>query len=88
MNNYLISFDLKAVGRNYKPIYDYMATYGDSIKPLQTVYLVRSSKTAGQIRDDLQKLVDGNDLVLVVGITTNSWATLRLPKTTEWLHSH
>lgn len=88
MNLYLISFDLKAPGRNYQPVYDYIATFGDTIKPLQTVYLVKTYKTATQVRNDLNAIVDNNDQVLVITISTTAWATYNLPNTTNWLHAH
>ncbi len=88
MNTYLISFDLVAPGRNYQPVYDYLATFTDSMKPLQTVYLVQTTKSAKQIRDDLMGKVDGNDKVLVIQVSTTVWATYNLPKTSKWLENH
>jgi hypothetical protein len=65
-----------------------METFSISMKPLQTVYLVRTSKTAGQIRDDLLSRVDTNDKVLVVQVTTADWATYNLPNTAKWLEKY
>jgi len=87
MNTYLITFDLVAPGRNYQPVYDYMATFADSMKPLQTVYLVSTSKTAATIRTELKTHIDENDKILVVQ-HSGGWATSNLPKTTVWLQNH
>lgn len=88
MNTYLISYDLQAPGRNYQPVYDYMATFTDSMKPLQTVYLVKTSRTATEIGNALSSIVDSNDKVLVIAISTSDWATYNLPNTTKWLNTH
>ena len=88
MNSYLISYDLIAPGRNYQPVYDYMKGFSDHMKPLQTVYLVYTSKSAKQIRDDLRTLVDANDKIIVIQISTTTWATYNLPNTSKWLESH
>ena len=88
MNTLLISYDLVAPGRNYQPVYDYMEGFSDRMKPLQTVYLVQTSKSAKQVRDDLQNLVDANDKVLVIQASTTVWATYNLPNTAKWLEKH
>ena len=88
MNTYLVSYDLVAPGRNYQPVYDYMKSYGDHMKPLQTVYLLYTSKSATDIRNDLKALVDGNDKVLVVLLNTTAWATYNLPNSATWLQNH
>jgi enoyl reductase-like protein len=88
MNSYLISFDLVSPGRNYQPVYDYMEKYTDRMKPLQTVYLIQSARSAEDILNDLQKLVDSNDKVLVININTKVWATYNLPNTAKWLNNH
>jgi hypothetical protein len=88
MSTYLISYDLSAPGRNYQPVYDYMQNFSDRMKPLQTVYLVHTSESAGTIRDELKGLVDSNDKVLVVEVDTLSWGTFNLPNTAKWLKEH
>lgn len=88
MNTYLVSYDLSAPGRDYQPVYDYMKKFTDRVKPLQTVYLVYTSKSASTIRDELKALVDGNDKILVVELNTSAWATSNLPTTATWLKEH
>jgi hypothetical protein len=49
--------------------------------------LVRTNKTAGQVRDDLKRLVDQSDEVATFDVTGDSWATNFSDKRTEWLHN-
>jgi hypothetical protein len=88
MNTLLISFDLINPGRNYQPVYDYIDKYTDRMKPLQTVYLIHTSKTAEAVRNDLKAIVDSNDKVLVISVSTKVWATYNLPNTATWLNKH
>lgn len=88
MNTLLISFDLVSPGRNYQPVYDYLEKYADRMKPLQTVYLIHTSKTAEAVLDDLTAIVDNNDKVLVIGVSTKVWGTYNLPNTATWLNKH
>lgn len=84
---YLISYDL-INQKSYQAIYDYMSGYNDKNKPLETVYLVHTSKSAAQIRDDLKKITDSDDKVLVIKINTSIWASFNLAKTAQWLNQH
>lgn len=88
MNTFIISFDLISPGQDYQAVYDYIERYNDWIKPLQTFYLVHTSKSAGDIRDEIKSITDSNDKTIVIKVNTSSWATHKLPKTAEWLNKH
>jgi hypothetical protein len=87
MRKILVSYDLMAPGKNYQPVYDYLESYTSWIKPLRSVYLLQTAKSVRAIRDDLKRLVDGNDKILAVDITYSGWATYNLPKASKWLRS-
>ena len=61
----LVTYDLKAPGRNYNPVHDYLKKY-THCKKLESVWLLDTTKTTTQIRDDLQALVDSNDVLFVI----------------------
>jgi len=88
MNNLLVSYDLMRPGKNYQPVYDYLESFSDRVKPLQSVYLIRTAKTAVQVRDELIAKVDSNDKILVIRIDTSMWGTFNLPNTAKWLKTH
>ncbi len=70
----LVTYDLKAPGRNYQPVYDYLKQF-TYCKSLESVWLLDTTTTPGQIRNALSSIVDANDTTFVVQITQNwgSW---------------
>lgn len=87
MKTYLISYDL--IKPESLPEYIRLintiksATYW--AKPLKSVWLVKTTLTSAQIRDELRKVTDANDKILVIEVT-NNWASFNLPKeVTDWM---
>ena len=89
MATYLISYDLVGPNRDYAAVTEHIrSVYGTRAKPLESVWLVVTDKSAGEIRDALQEHVDGNDKILVVHLA-KGWGTRRIPKTTtDWMRKH
>ena len=75
MSVYIVTYDLKSPGRNYQPIYDYLKRF-KNCHGLESVWLIDTAIDSSQIRDDLQKLVDSNDVIFVVELKQH-WASLR-----------
>jgi CRISPR/Cas system-associated endoribonuclease Cas2 len=73
MSVFLITYDLKSPGQNYQSVYDYLKKY-NYCKGLESVWLIDTTKTATQIRDDLMKITDTNDEIFVVKIT-RTWGS-------------
>lgn len=71
----LVTYDLKAPGRNYQPVWDYLETF-DHCKGLESVWLLDTTESAATVRDELTTKVDGNDKIFVVKLQ-KSWAALR-----------
>lgn len=68
----LVTYDLRQPGRNYQPVYNYLEQF-IHCKGLESVYLLDTPTDPVRIRDDLVKLVDGNDVVFVTPIA-HGWA--------------
>ncbi len=85
---YMVSYDLRAPGRNYQPLYDDLKSV-DSVRALESVWLIDVAQTASQVRDALLKHLDANDGVLVLNIPVGSgWAySDLLPRAGTWLKS-
>lgn len=88
MKKILVSYDLKAPGKDYKKVYTYFESFSDRIKPLESVYILFTNKTPSEIIDDLITLVDTNDRLLAVDISSSDWSTYKLPKTAERLNKN
>lgn len=85
MPSYMVSYDLRAPGRNYQPLYDAL-TNAKAVKALQSLWFLDDPKPSTQVRDILRGLVDANDGILVIEITNSNWATVQLlPGAVDWL---
>ena len=83
-----INYDLRKPGRSYEPVYDYIKSHDGYAHPLESLWLVRTTKTAATIRDELMKLVDSNDKVATFDVTGDAWATNFSDTHTEWMKNH
>ena len=84
MKYYLISYDLRSQGQNYSALYDEIKAYGDFKHPMESTWIIRvpDSISHVSVRDKLQSKMDSNDSVLVVDISSSTYAGY-LP-TTFW----
>ena len=85
MSVFVVSYDLKAPGRNYDRLYEALKKFAYA-RPLESFWLIESNGTAGSIRDTLKQHVDANDKIVVIEFTQNAgWATLNISKPVmEW----
>lgn len=91
MNTILISYDLVGpeTAADYTKITTYIkkATYW--AKPLESVWFLKTNKSASDVRDDLKQITDSNDEILVLNVTGDAWATAHISSTvTEWMKNH
>jgi hypothetical protein len=64
-----INYDLKKPGRNYDGLYEAIKSCGEWWHYLGSTWLVDTNLTIEQVWGRLAEHVDGNDRVLVIGIT-------------------
>lgn len=91
MNTFLISYDLgspesrsdyTSISKHIKNLYDNWA------HPLQSVWIIKSEKDAGEVRNDIKSVLDLNDKLLVVELT-NNWGTYNILKeVTDWMKNN
>ena len=79
----LVTYDLRQPGRNYQPVYDYLKRF-TYCKGMESVWLLDTSTSTTQIRDDLQRLIDANDRVFAVRIT-REWGSVNY-QCGDWLN--
>ena len=79
-----INYDLKKPGKDYQPVYRYIKGH-PSTRLLDSCWLIRTSKSVSQVRDELTVLVDGNDEVAVFDVTGVAWAPNFRDDATSWL---
>lgn len=88
MTTYIVTYDLRKPGRNYEPVYDYLKTFTRWGKITESCWaVVTTTKTAVNIRDDLNRLTDTNDRIFVIksGVEA-AWRNTKCDS--EWLKTN
>ena len=79
MTTYMIGYDLNRPGQNYNNLIEAIKTYSNKTYSnwwhcLDSTWLIKSDKTATQIRDHLQQHIDSSDELLVANMSgTAAW---------------
>ena len=86
MNVRIISYDLRKPGRDYSSLYGSIKFIGTAqCRPLESVWLVRTSLTNAEVRDRILSHLDASD-GLLVGTMGSDWASLGIdPQAVQWL---
>lgn len=79
MSLYFLDYDLRAPGRNYKPLYDELARFGAHRMLQSSWFFKRTGTNAVHLRDHFKQFIDSNDGLWVaeVASTGSAWATYR-----------
>lgn len=87
MNTYLISYDLIRPGKDYTHLIAHIKSYTWA-HPLESVWLIKSTLTAEQVRNAARSHMDANDKILVIDITSRATAWANLPQdVSTWIHN-
>ncbi|MXS74720.1 hypothetical protein CSIV_04280 [Microbacterium sp. CSI-V] len=79
MPSYIVTYDLRAPGRDYQPLYAYLNSLPYAVRPLESVWLVETTLSPFELRDALAKVADANDGILVVhACTPAAWTHLNV----------
>lgn len=93
MTLYLVSYDLRKerTSADYQLIHNRLRAFATFCWPLESVWIIQSDATAGQILDHLIKSagVDDNDGFIVLGLTGNAdWRRVKDATTAQWLRDY
>lgn len=66
MTCYIISYDLRAPGRNYEQLYAAIRSYEKWAHINDSLWAIVTSSSAVGIRDNLTRFVDANDRLFVI----------------------
>jgi len=84
-----VNYDLNKTGQNYDALITYLKSHQTWAKPLKSSFFVKTTLTAGALREGAQKYIDSNDDLIVVDVTGRSWSSWGLPKeVTDWLYTN
>lgn len=91
MKTFLISYDLGVpeTHSSYVVLSNYLKSlYVNWARPVKSVWIIKSDKGAGQIRDDIKLALDANDKLIVVEMSGN-WGTFNVSKeVTDWMKNN
>lgn len=69
MRVYIISYDLKGLGKDYSQLYDAIRRLGDCQHPLESVWVVATdSYDQNSIYSELKPAMEQNDLLLILEV--------------------
>jgi len=66
MNTYSVAYDLFKPGQNYDGLIAAIKKLGPAIRILRSHWVVRSTKSATQVRDTLKSHIDSGDKLIVI----------------------
>lgn len=88
MSVYAVSYDLHDPGQDYEDLHEAIKDFGSWWHHLESTWLVDTTSSASDIRDDLKPYLDSNDELLVVRLS-GAWATWGVNDSgNDWLHDH
>ncbi len=83
MSSFVISYDLVA-DKDYSKLYEAIRNYGTFAHILESVWIVKSSSSSSEIRDNLKSYVDADDKLFVARLTGEAaWRNVLC--TDKWL---
>ncbi len=85
MSFFIISYDLKAPGRDYASLYSEIKRFQEWQHPMESMWLIYTNETANNIYNRIRPKMDDNDLLFVSELATRHWQGW-LPRTCwDWI---
>lgn len=89
MNTILISYDLRAPGKDYSKLWEHLKSYPCWARPLESFWLIKTDYTPSQVFDAVAKHVDQNDKIFVIDVTSRAATWINIPDdVSEWIKSN
>ncbi|MFA7361951.1 MAG: hypothetical protein WC139_13040 [Candidatus Kapaibacterium sp.] len=87
MKCFIITYDLRKPGRDYKSLYEALKSFGTWGKITESTWAIVSSLTSRQIYDFLSKHIDSNDRIFVIKSGKDAtW--INAIASVDWLKKH
>ena len=86
MNTLLVGYDLNKSGQDYEDLIGAIKEQGAWWHHLDSTWLVKTGKSAAEMRDHLKQHIDSNDELLVINVTGDAaaWTGFNA-KGSQWL---
>ncbi|WP_440767522.1 hypothetical protein [Natronorubrum sp. DTA7] len=88
MKGYMITYRLNAPGQDYEELHEAIKAYPAYAKCLNATWIVKTDKSAADIRDDLLDETDYNDEILVTKLSgAAAWSGLS-DEISDWIQEN
>jgi len=84
---YAITYDLKTPGQDYSALYATIHNLGETLHPLQNLWLLNTGSGLNSVRDQLRTVIDQNDFVFVAQLYKSSYSAWMPVTAHEWLEA-
>lgn len=68
-NSKIITYDLCSPGRNYNDLYEKIKSYGTWAHICESTWIISTTDSCPDIRDNLKSVIDSNDRLFVAALT-------------------
>ena len=68
-NSKIITYDLCSPGRNYDALYEKIKSYGTWAHICESTWIISTTDSCSDIRDNLKSVIDSNDRLFVAALT-------------------
>lgn len=87
MSSFIVNYDLIS-NRDYSKLYEAIENYGSYAHVLESVWIVNSSSSSSDIRDNLKSYIDSDDRLFVAKLTGESaWRNLS-KDVSDWIKNN
>lgn len=87
MSSFIISYDLIS-DKDYSKLYEAIRNYGSYAHVLESVWIIKSSSSSSNIRDNLISYIDSDDKLFVAKLTGESaWKNLS-KEVSNWIKNN
>lgn len=84
----MVGYDLNDPGQDYSDLHEAIKDLGAWWHHLDSTWLVDTSKSTSEVRDELKQEMDSNDTLLVAKLS-GGWSSWNVNESgTDWLHDH
>lgn len=87
MSSFLVTYDLIS-NKDYSKLYEAIRNYGSYAHVLESVWIIKSSTSSSDIRDNLISYIDNDDKLFVAKLTGQSaWKNLS-KEVADWIRNN
>jgi hypothetical protein len=88
MATLLVGYDLNKPGQDYDALIDRLKTVGSNWwHHLDSTWLIKTTMSCTELRDDLKGYIDSGDELLVIDVTGRNWAATGF-ESYDWLKNN